>query len=268
MAKYKGAYRSDLEEDQTSYSEDLQAQEEEAPTTSEEPGTDDEGFKKRYGDLRRHMQQKDSSHQGELDSLKTQLDAATKKQIKFPKSADEIKKWAEQYPDVAQIVETIAGMKANEALESGREELDSIRKDTKAQKEQRAYQELLSLHPDFPDIREQEDFHAWVEVQPSYIREALYSNSSDAHAASRAIDLYKSDSGTARKGKAKTDTSADAAKEVGRSSSTTPSGQEKSKFSESQVKNMSDAEYDKHETAILESMQKGSFSYDITGAAR
>jgi len=264
MAKYKGNYRTELDEDDTTYSEEMQKS---APET-EAAGPESDAFKKRYGDLRRHMQQKEASHQQQLDALKDQLDQATRKQIKFPKSAEEIEKWAKQYPDVAQIVETIAGMKANEALQGSRAELDSIRKETKAQKENRAYEELLGLHPDFPQIRDTEEFHEWAEVQPQYIRDALYKNATDAHAAARALDLYKADTGVgSKRSKAPVDPK-DAAREVGRSSSASPTGKGKSTFSESMVQRMSDAEYDKNEAAILESMQTGKFNYDITGAAR
>ena len=84
-------------------------QEELEPTTAEE-----RSFKKRYGDLRRHSQKKEHDFQKQIDDLRTQLDASTKKQIKLPKSEEELEEWTKEYPDVAKIVETIAIKKAKE----------------------------------------------------------------------------------------------------------------------------------------------------------
>ena len=42
------------------------------------------------------------------------LNKATKKEMKLPKSDEDIEAWATEYPDVAKIVETIAMKKARE----------------------------------------------------------------------------------------------------------------------------------------------------------
>ena len=58
-----------------------------------------------------------------------------------------------------------------------------------------AERELLSIHPDFEEIRNDPSFHDWADEQPDYIQKALYDNETDAKAAARAIDLYKADKG-------------------------------------------------------------------------
>ena len=90
-----------------------EAQEEQEPTSAEE-----KTFKKRYGDLRRHAQQKESDLQEQINQLKEQLDSATKKQIELPKSDEDIEAWTKKYPDVAGIVETIAIKKSKEQSKS------------------------------------------------------------------------------------------------------------------------------------------------------
>ena len=40
------------------------------------------------------------------------------------------------------------------------------------------------------------------------------------------------------------------------------------KFSETQVSQIGDKEFDNYEEAISESMRNGTFSYDLSGAAR
>lgn len=263
MAKYKSTTRDDA--DQMSYSEELAAtQVQENPETGDKNDGEDASFRKRYGDLRRHMQQSLSQKDQELTALKTQLDQAAKGQIKFPKSDDDIEKWSKKYPDVAQIVDTIARKRANEALEEGEKRLEGLKQLEGKLTRKEAEGQLLSLHPDFPKIRSDSAFHDWVALQPQYIRDALYKNSSDATAAARAIDLYKSDKGIRKKSNSPTS----AAQAVGKTSRTAPGVNGRAAFSESQVQVMSDREYDKNEDAILEAMRNGNFTYDVTGAAR
>lgn len=263
MAKYKSTTRD--EADTMSYSEELAAtQPQQAPEESEQTGNEDSSFRKRYGDLRRHMQQTLSEKDREIEQIKKQLDQAARGQIKFPKSDEDIEKWSKKYPDVAQIVDTIARKRANEALEEGEKRLQSLKQLEGKITRKEAEGQLLALHPDFPKIRRDTAFHDWVAEQPQYIKDALYKNSSDARAAARAIDLYKADKGIRKK----STSPADAAKSVGKTSRSTPGVSGQPTFSESQVQRMSDSEYDKNEDAILESMRKGTFSYDITGAAR
>lgn len=257
MSKYRR--KEELEAD-TSYSEELQAQ---VAVDSEPKEPEEASFKKRYGDLRRHTQQLMSQKDRELEKLKAQLDSAAKGQIKFPKTDAEIEQWTNKYPDVAKIVDTIARKRANEALEEGEKRLGHLKDlETKLTKKE-AEQQLMKLHPDFNEIRQDPAFHEWVAMQPLYINDALYKNNTDAMAAARAIDLYKADTG-----KRKTSSKKSAAQAVGRSTSATPAATGKAKFSESQVSRMSDREYDVNEEAILEAMKSGAFTYDMTGGAR
>lgn len=262
MAKYKGQNRFD-EADEKSYSEAIAEQQAMAVEEKSVEG-DETSFKKRYGDLRRHMQQSLQQKDQELAEAKQQLEQATKQQIRFPKNDDEIEAWSKKYPDVSAIVDTIARKRANEALEEGEKRMQGLRDlETKIGRKE-AEQQLLSLHPDFPKIRQDPEFHDWVSDQPTYIRDALYKNSTDAKSASRAIDLYKSDKGIRKK----STSPKSAAEAVGKTSRTAPSTQSRAAFSESQVSKMSNRDYDKNEDAILEAMRTGNFEYDMTGASR
>ena len=260
MAKYKRAEEAD---EDLSYAEEMQQQQqvvEEGPPPAD---AEEASFKKRYGDLRRHSQQVMQQKDQELAEVKRQLDSAAKGQIKFPKSDEEVDDWSKKYPEVAKIVDTIARKRANEALEEGEKRMESLRQlETKVHRKE-AEQQLMQIHPDFGDIRQDPSFHEWVAVQPTSIQDSLYKNNTDARAAARAIDLYKADTG-----KKKTTSKKSAAQSVGRTSSSAPSTGGKSKFSESQVENMSDNEFSKHEDAILEAMRSGEFIYDLSGAAR
>lgn len=258
MAKY----RRQLEEDNgLTYAEEVTAQ---AKAETQEPPAEGEDvtYKKRYGDLRRHSQQLMQQKDQELLQMKAQLEQAAKGQIKFPKTDDEIEQWSKKYPDVAQIVDTIAQKRANDALEEGAKRFESLRQlETKLTKKD-AEQQLMKIHPDFGEIRQDQEFHEWVALQPAYIQDALYKNNTDAKAASRAIDLYKADMSKA-KPKSKS-----AAQAVGRTSTSSPNSKMSAEYSESQVAKMSNVEFGKHEEAITEAMQNGKFNYDLSGGAR
>ena len=239
------------------------AEDEEKPKNSEE-----RTFKKRYGDLRRHSQEKEKQFQKQLDDLKAQLEKATKKEIKLPKTEAEIEEWAKEYPDVAGIVETIAIKKAKEqsdALELRIKEIDELNARTT---KERAEVELLRIHPDFAEIRESDDFHEWADEQPKWVQDALYENSEDARSAARAIDLYKSDRNIGKK--EKVDSSKEAAKAVStKTQKTVPDTENKnSVIRESDVQRMSADEYDANSDTIMEAIRSGNFIYDISGSAR
>jgi len=228
---------------------------------------EEKSFKKRYGDLRRHSQQQQVALQKQIDELRSQLQSSTEKQIKLPKSEEELNEWAKTYPDVAKIVETIAIKKAKEqtqALDERFKQLDEREHQTAKEK---AEAELMRLHPDFDSIRDDDDFHNWVEEQPKWVQDALYDNDSDARAAARAIDLYKADKNIKTK---KSTPDKGAAESVNtRGSRSAPTGESKDGvFYESQVNKMSTYEYEKNQEAIAKALQSGKFVYDISGSAR
>lgn len=237
-----------------------QVQEEAEPESAEE-----RSFKKRYGDLRRHQQQKEKEYEDRIARLEEQLNKATQQEIKLPKSDDDIEAWAKKYPDVAAIVETIAIKKAreqSESLEARVREIDEMKATAAREK---AEAELMRLHPDFDEIRDSDDFHQWVEDQPKWVQDALYENDADAKSAARAIDLYKSD----RNIKAKTTGSKDAASSVNPRGRSKPAEKETSNYyRESAVAKMSAAQYEKVADEIMEAIRTGKFIYDLSGSAR
>lgn len=231
-------------------------------------GPEDESFKKRYGDLRRHMQKTTEAKDKELSDLKKQLSAATKKEMKLPKSDEEIDAWASEYPDVAKIVETIAMKKAVEQNKDIEERLNSLSERERLTSRERAEMELLQIHPDFTEIRDNPEFHDWAEEQPDYIQKALYENEDDPRAAARAIDLYKADMGV--KTPKKKTSKKDAARAVNVKSSTTPDNNAtgSNNILESEVAKMTSQEYSANEDAISKAIRSGNFVYDVSGAAR
>ena len=261
MAKYQGAYREDVyKEEAPEQAQNVNEQETNVNGDPEE-GT----FKKRYGDLRRHMQQSMQQKDAQLQKMQEQLAQATRQQIKFPKTEEEVAAWSQKYPDVAKIIDTIAQKRVQEALAIGEKELNKVKQLEVKINREKAEKELRDVHPDFDKIRADRDFHNWVMEQPQYVQDALYKNNTDARAAARAIDLYKADRGIKRRKKASPQ---DAARQVGRTSSANAPVSGRARFSESQVEKMSPQEYEANEPAILDSMRNGTFEYDLSGGAR
>lgn len=228
---------------------------------------EEKSFKKRYGDLRRHMQDKEKDWDDKFKALQRQLEDSTKQEIKLPKSDDDIEAWATEYPDVAAIVETIAIKKAKEqaaGLEERVKEIDEMKADAARKK---AEVELMTAHPDFGEIRDDDAFHNWVDEQPKWVQDALYENASDSRSAARAIDLYKADMNIQTKKPASN--SKDAARSVNSRSNATPdSDDSKNVFKESQVNKMTAQQYEKACDAIMEAIRTGKFIYDMSGNAR
>ena len=243
--------------------EESEDKSEEEPTSAEE-----KTFKKRYGDLRRHTQEKEREFQKQLNDLKEQLNKATKKEMKLPKSDEDLEAWANEYPDVAKIVETIAMKKAREQSEQLEARLQKIDEMSVEAQKDKAEAELMRLHPDFDVIRDSDDFHEWAEEQPKWVQDALYENDNDARSAARAIDLYKADRNIGTNTKTKNDKSA--AMDVGTKSTKTKvdSTESGKKIRESDVQKMSAVQYEKQADTIMEAIRSGNFVYDVSGSAR
>ena len=236
-------------------------QEHDANLTAEE-----RTFKKRYGDLRRHSQKQKAEFDKQIEELKQQLSEVSKQSMQLPKSEAEIDEWAKEYPDVAAIVETIAAKKAKEQqshLEERMKQIDELQTEAKRDK---AEAELLAIHPDFENIRDDDAFHDWAELQPRWVQQALYENDNDAKSAARAIDLYKADMGLTKSGKKKGRPAAeDAARDVSvRSNAQVP--KEKGTIRESEVAAMSARQYEKLSDEIALAMEEGRFIYDVSGS--
>jgi hypothetical protein len=262
-------YRNNrVEQDERELAE-LEAQRNKSPEQRAEEDEDanldaeESTFKKRYGDLRRHMQRTQEENNRQLRLLQDQVESLTRKQVKLPKSDQELDAWAKKYPDVAKIVETIATKKAMEARGEVDQRLKRVEElETKIARE-KAEKELARLHPDFDELRQDKAFHQWVSHQPKWIQSALYDNDTDFLGAAKAIDLYKTENGRKKRSK---DT--DAARSVPARSHREDLSNGKVTWSESRVKRLTAREYEKFEKDIENAIRSGNFDYDISGGAR
>jgi hypothetical protein len=230
----------------------------------DELSAEEKNFKKRYGDLRRHQQDKEKEFTAKIEALESQLSKAAKKQLVLPKTDEELEAWTKEYPDIASIIETIADKKSKSAakdIEDRMIELEEMRQDAHRDK---AEAELVKIHPDFIEIRQDDTFHNWAKEQPKWVQDALYENVDDAKSVARVIDLYKIDKGITNKKKAKPDEKA-AASSVKTKSAAAPEPDESAKMiRESEVANMSIKEYEKRADEIMDAQRNGNFIYDMS----
>ena len=242
-------------------------EEDEAQEDDSELSREEKSFKKRYGDLRRHMAEKEKEWKERYESLEARLEDSGS--LTPPKSEDDIRAWADKNPDAAAIIEAIAERKAAEKFAKAERQLEELDNAKYEADRTKAENKIRSAHADFDELREADEFHDWVEAQPRWVRDALYENSDDADSVIRVIDLYKVDNNltpSAKKEQAK-----EAAKTVKRKQATRTKVDEDgtgSMIKESQVAKMSDQEFDERYEEIQEAMRSGKFIYDISGKAR
>lgn len=244
------------------------------PTTNEE----EETWKKRHGDLRSHAQKKENDYiakirEAELreEALRRQLDEAVKDNIKLPNisSKEEAEAWVREYPDLAKVLRYLA-KETNEdmrsSINSTKEELDRLRAERQMEE---AKTVLSKLHPDWSTVINSEAFAEWIEGRSDAYKRAIYQEL-DPHNAADVIDVFKVQ--VLGKKKDKKDENRRAAEVVTKPTpSNPPSGDNETAYSESLIERMDRKDpkwFEKNEEKIMESVRKGTFVYDLSGAAR
>lgn len=243
------------------------------PTDPPATNAEEETYKKRYGDLRRHTQRLQDEANAEKAALREQLSQATKQELKMPKSEEELEAWAKEYPDVAAIIETIALKKFKEQSSSMETELASVQEMKLAVAREKGENKIRAKHPDCDELRDDPEFHKWASEQGKWVREALYEDE-DPDSVISAIDFYKAQKkvNTPEPPKKPDNTARLAAEAITRTQNKVapnPSLTDKEGvYYESQVRKMHAKEYARHEEAIDDARRAGKFVYDLTGGAR
>jgi len=214
-------------------------------------------YKKRYDDLKRHYDSKLNEFKSREEEL---LDEATKNRTEYkaPKTEEELEEFKNSYPDVYEVVETVAHLQSESKAKVLEERLSKLQEREQQIVQQESEKRLMENHPDFDDIRNSDDFHSWAKEQPEAIQDWIYKNADNADLASRAIDLFKKDIGldTPKKKKSSSKKTSSAADMVSTKTTSVEPTQEKI-WSEKEIAAMSMAEFDKYESEISDAMQQG-----------
>jgi hypothetical protein len=214
-------------------------------------------YKKRYDDLKKHYDNKLNEFKSREQELLEEA-ANNRPTYKAPKSPEDLEKFKNEYPDVYDVVETVAHMQSETKAKVLEERLSKLQERENNLIRESAEKRLMERHPDFEDIRNSDDFHGWAKEQHSSIQAWIYDNNNDADLASRALDLFKKDLGiepTKTKSSSK-QTRKSAADMVSTKTTSVEPNQQKV-WSEKEIAAMSIAEFDKFEKEISDAMQDG-----------
>ena len=228
------------------------------PSTERPENAEERVFKKRYGDLKRHYDSTLGKHKDEVRTLRTQLEQSSKQFIP-PKSKDELESWRKEYPDVYEMVETIAMNKADSRTKEMETKYQNLQVQQEEIAKEKAEVELLKMHPDFTELRSKDDFHEWAAKQDPVIQDWLYENTSNASLAARALDLYKMDRGLGKYSKKEEQTAKkEAAKVVSKTKKAeAPDAPTKKVWSNAAISKMNVREYAKYEEEIDKAVREG-----------
>ena len=230
---------------------------EELETTKDTPYKKPD-YKKRYDDLKKHYDSKLNEFKSREQEL---IEEATsnRTEYKAPKSPEELEEFKNNYPDVYEVVETVAHMQSETKAKVLEERLSKLQERENELVRQSAEKRLNERHPDFEDIRNSDDFHGWAKEQPKSIQDWIYSNADDADLASRALDLFKKDIGmeTSNTKPSSTKQTRGSAADMVSTKTTSVEPNQQKVWSEKEIAAMSVAEFDKFEKEISDAMQEG-----------
>jgi hypothetical protein len=170
-----------------------QATPEEAPEEEAQPRKRT-NYKKRYDDLKKHYDTKLSEFKQKEQELLAMAQSA-QPAYSPPKSEEELESFKQEYPDLYNTVETVAHMQSQRQVADLEAQLQSMRQRESEVLRREAESTLKQRHPDFEDLRGDDDFHEWAKEQPEQIQDWIYNNPDNVTLASKAIDLYKLETG-------------------------------------------------------------------------
>ena len=214
-------------------------------------------YKKRYDDLKKHYDYKLNEFRNREQEL---LEEATKNRTNYkaPKTEEELEEFKNNYPDVYEVVETVAHLQSESKAKVLEERLSKLQERENQLIRQDAEKRLMEKHPDFEDIRNSDDFHGWAKQQPKSIQDWIYKNAGDADLASRALDLFKKDFGIEPvKTRSSSKKTRQSAADMVSTKTTSVEPKQQKVWSEREIAAMSMADFDKYEEDISNAMQEG-----------
>ena len=235
-------------------SDAIEAEKQEVEATKDKPYKRP-NYKKRYDDLKTHYDSKLNEFKVREQEL-IQEAVSNRPEYKAPKSAEELEKFKNEYPDVMAVVETVAHLQSESKTKVLEERLSALQNRENELIRKDAEKNLLEKHPDFDEIRNSDEFQDWAELQPESIKDWIFNNPSDATLASRALDLFKKDIGLEQPKSNSKQTKQSAADMISTKTTSVEPNQQRV-WSEREIAAMSVVEFDKYESEISNAMQEG-----------
>ena len=235
-------------------SDAIEAEKQEVEATKDKPYKRP-NYKKRYDDLKTHYDSRLNEFKVREQEL-IQEAVSNRPEYKAPKSAEELEEFKNEYPDVYEVVESVAHLQSENQVAELQTRLDAMQERETEILKREAEKDLREKHPDFDEIRNSDEFQEWANLQPESIKDWIFNNPSDATLASRALDLFKKDIGLEQPKSNSKQTKQSAADMISTKTTSVEPNQQRV-WSEREITAMSVAEFDKYESEISDAMQEG-----------
>ena len=136
-----------------------------ADTVEEDKAYSQPNYKKRYDDLKKHYDTRLSEFKQREQELIAEA-TANRPEYQAPKTAEELEQFKAEYPDVYEVVETVAHLQSEDKVASLQQRLDALQERESEIRKREAEKDLITKHPDFEELRNSDEFHTWAESQP------------------------------------------------------------------------------------------------------
>ena len=238
------------------YPEQQATLDEEAPEEEAQPRKRT-NYKKRYDDLKKHYDTKLSEFKQKEQELLAMAQSA-QPAYSPPKSEEELESFKQEYPDLYNTVETVAHMQSQRQVADLEAQLQSMRQRESEVLRREAESTLKQRHPDFEDLRGDEDFHEWAKEQPEQIQDWIYKNPDNVTLASKAIDLYKLETGKSQtQSQPRQKRPQGSAADMVSTKTTSVDSKQPKIWTEREIAAMSLDQFDRYEDEIKQAMMEG-----------
>ena len=235
-------------------------EQDEAPDDEEAKPKKRTNYKKRYDDLKKHYDDRVSQFKQREQELEANA-RSVQPSYEAPKSIEDLERFRNEYPDLYDTVESVAHLRSEQQVGELKSQLSAIQQREAEILKREAETTLRERHPDFEDIRGDEQFHEWAEGQPTQIQDWIYNNPDDVSLASKAIDLYKLETGQpatrTRRSPQRQSANRNSAADIVSTKTTQIDSAQPKIWTEREIAAMSIDEYDKFEDEINQAVSEG-----------
>ena len=228
----------------------------ETETVEEDKVYSQPNYKKRYDDLKKHYDSRLSEFKQREQELIAEA-TANRPEYQAPKTAEELEQFKAEYPDVYEVVETVAHLQSEDKVASLQQRLDALQERETEILKREAEKDLLTKHPDFEELRNSDEFHQWAEAQPEEIKDWIYNNPNNASLASKAIDLFKLENGLAPVNPSQNKSVRSSAADMVSTKTTTVDEKQPKIWTQQEIAALPMAEYDRLEKEIDKAVEEG-----------
>ena len=228
----------------------------ETETVEEDKVYSQPNYKKRYDDLKKHYDSRLSEFKQREQELIAEA-TANRPEYQAPKTAEELEQFKAEYPDVYEVVETVAHLQSEDKVASLQQRLDALQERETEILKREAEKDLLTKHPDFEELRNSDEFHQWAEAQPEEIKDWIYNNPSNASLASKAIDLFKLENGITSVKPSQNKSERSSAADMVSTKTTTVDEKQPKIWTQQEIAALPMAEYDRLEKEIDKAVEEG-----------